>query len=137
MKTILRIIHFIMWNLSLKWGRYIPSFILDMVNGHCSVEAQLLQREKGGKIVSTVKVDQIPGKVCGHFMNILPDGKIVDRNGHQWHGGTNIGDVGYFVNNLGNYVIVDIQENFCDFGITSVEKLLKYTMEMHQHYCRR
>ena len=120
-----------LWNLILAIGWLLPTWILKQCKGHCSVDCQILQREKGGKIVSTVKVVQ--GRTTsGHFMNLI-NGQIIDRQGNVWKGDQAIGSIGNFGN--GSYIIVEIKDDFKSFGIHSIKGLIEYTKRKHNEFC--
>lgn len=92
----------------------------------CAPAVRYLQHKKGGKLVYAVKVKWSDNKVSDHFMNLI-DGQIVDLYGnHATMLNENTIDFGN-----GEYRIVDIVENWKDFGINGLVDLKNKDRYIH------
>lgn len=123
------IIHTAMWNLGLSHYKWLPKKIRNkLMDRHCSIACQRVHEVDGGMIISTVRDIQEAGQVQGHFMNIsdkFPN-EIYDLFGNSVAiKNPQVGDKIDFGH--GTYTIVEIKENFNEFGIHSVSELLAYT----------
>ena len=128
-KFMLTFIFNILFDLALRNHPFAWVGIYIMRNRKCAPAARWLQHKKGGKLVYSVKVKWDDGRISDHFMNLIED-QIVDLNGNR----AVMLDESMIEFGNGQYRIINIAENWSEFGINGLADLLEKDCLIHSTF---